>query len=51
MLDAYQDAAEHLLALDLPPAPNVVAMRRMWRRGGDGLRLAARIAEHWGLAG
>lgn len=49
-LDAYQDAAEHLLDLNLLPAPNVVAMRQMWRRGGDTQRLARRIAEQWEIS-
>lgn len=50
-LDAYATAAEHLLNLNLPPAPNIGAMRRLWRRGGAGQRLAVRIAERWELAG
>lgn len=50
-LDAYRAAAEHLLSLDLPPAPDVVAMRVMWRRGGASQRLAVLIAQRWELAG
>lgn len=46
-LDAYRDAAEHLLGLNLLPAPNAAAMRQMWRRGGDAQRLARHIAERW----
>lgn len=46
-LDGYQDAAQHLLDLDLLPGPNVVAMRRMWSQGGRAQRLAIRIADRW----
>ncbi len=49
-LDAYADAAEHLLTVGVTPAPNLPAMRRMWRRGGDELRLAVQIAQRWELA-
>lgn len=49
-LDAYADAAQHLMEQGLTPAPNPVAMRRMWRRGGDDLRRAVQIAERWELA-
>jgi hypothetical protein len=45
--DAYQDAAQHLMELDLSPGPDVVAMRRMWRRGGHSQRLAMEIADRW----
>ena len=50
MLDAYAEAAAHLVNIGLTPGPNIPAMRRMWRRGGDGFRLAVQIAERWGLA-
>jgi hypothetical protein len=46
-LDGYAEAAEHLLTHNLLPAPNVAAVRRMWRRGGQAQRLAVRIAESW----
>jgi hypothetical protein len=49
-LDAYAEAAEHLLNVGMLPAPNVPAMRRMWRRRGCGQRLAVHIAERWELA-
>jgi hypothetical protein len=49
-VDGYRDAAEHLLAQGLPPAPNLPAMRVMWRRGGTDQRLALRIAEVWEVA-
>ena len=50
-VNAYRAAAAHLLALDLPPAPNIAAMRILWRRGGAEQRLAVQIAERWELAG
>lgn len=43
----YELAARHLLDHGLTPAPNVPAMRVMWRHGGDQQRLAMRIAELW----
>ena len=46
-VDGYQDAAQHLLTEGLPPAPNVAALRRLWRRGGQDQRLARRVAELW----
>ena len=46
-VDGYRDAAEHLLAQGLTPAPNVAAMRAMWRRGGNDQRLAVRLSENW----
>lgn len=46
-VDGYRDAAEHLLASGLAPAPNLPAMRTMWKRGGNEQRLAMRIAELW----
>jgi hypothetical protein len=50
-LDAYQQAAEHLLDHGLLPAPNIPAMRRMWRRGGTGLKLVMHIAQRWEQSG
>lgn len=46
-VDGYRDACEHLLAEGLTPAPNVDALRVMWRRGGQEQRLAMRITELW----
>lgn len=45
--NGYEDAAEHLLRLGYVPAPNLHAMRRMWRQGGTARRLAMEIAERW----
>lgn len=47
VLDGYREAAQHLLALGLTPAPNLPAMRAMWRRGGEDRHLVGRIAELW----
>ncbi|OBB08921.1 hypothetical protein A5668_11945 [Mycolicibacterium fortuitum] len=49
-VDGYRDAAEHLLSQGLTPAPNLPAMRAMWKRGGDDQRLAMRIAQLWETA-
>lgn len=49
-IDGYRDAAQHLLAQGLTPAPNLPAMRGMWKRGGDDQRLAVRIAQRWEIA-
>jgi hypothetical protein len=49
-IDGYRDAARHLLAQGLTPAPNLPAMRGMWKRGGDDQRLAMRIAQLWEVA-
>lgn len=49
-IDGYRDAAKHLLAQGLAPAPNFPAMREMWKRGGDDQRLAVQIAQHWEVA-
>ncbi|MCV7237706.1 hypothetical protein [Mycolicibacterium celeriflavum] len=49
-VDGYRDAAQHLLDQGLTPAPNVLALRVMWRRGGDDQRLARRVAERWEVA-
>lgn len=46
-VDGYRDAALHLLAEGLLPAPNVEALRALWRRGGEDQQLARRIAEDW----
>jgi hypothetical protein len=39
-----------LLSEGLTPAPNVEAMRILWRRGGNDQRLAVRLAELWEVA-
>ncbi len=49
-LTGYRSAAIHLLDQGLTPAPNIEAMRILWRRGGDDQRLAARLAELWETA-
>ncbi|KAA1249805.1 hypothetical protein F0Q45_13045 [Mycobacterium simiae] len=49
-VDGYRDAAQHILDAGLTPAPNVRAMRVMWRRGGSEQRLAQRISEPWEVA-
>lgn len=46
-IDGYRDAAQHLLAHGLTPAPNVVAMRGLWGRGGTDRDLARTVAERW----
>lgn len=49
-VDGYRDAAEHLLAEGFTPAPNIAAMRMLWRRGGGDQRLARRLSELWEVA-
>ncbi|MGB0972040.1 MAG: hypothetical protein ACPGVG_13925 [Mycobacterium sp.] len=46
-INGYPEAAEHLLTLGLCPAPNLPALRAMWKRGGTNLRNASRIVEAW----
>jgi hypothetical protein len=46
----YEDAASHLLAAGLLPAPNVVALRSMWKAGGRSRRVAQIIAHSWEMA-
>ena len=48
--DGYHAAAQHLLAAGLLPAPNIPAMRLMWRRGAEQRRLSQLIAERWEVA-
>ncbi|MFZ0718128.1 hypothetical protein [Mycobacterium sp.] len=43
----YAAAASHLLELGLTPAPNVPAMRSMWKARGESQRVAWAIAERW----
>jgi hypothetical protein len=48
-LRGYEDAAVHLLSLGLTPAPNLPALREMWRAGAE-IRLVAQvISERWGF--
>lgn len=47
MVDGYRDAVLHLLAEGLLPAPNIEAMRELWRRGRDEQKLVRTIAERW----
>jgi hypothetical protein len=45
----YADAAAHLIELGLCPAPNVPALRAMWKAGGDNRYRAEFIAKTWEL--
>jgi hypothetical protein len=47
----YPAAAQHLLGCGLTPAPNLAALREMWRSGGEQRAAADLIADRWGLAG
>jgi hypothetical protein len=49
-VDAYRDTALTLLALGYTPAPNIPAMRVLWRRGGDDQRLVRKISQTWVVA-
>lgn len=46
----YCDAAQHLLERGMTPAPNVSAMREMWKRGGVERDLVQTIAERWDVS-
>jgi hypothetical protein len=46
-VDAYRAAALTLLALGYTPAPNIAAMRVLWRRRGFDRDLVQRISEQW----
>lgn len=46
----YPEAAAHLLSCGLTPAPNVAAVRSMWKVGGESRRIAQVIAERWECA-
>lgn len=50
-IDGYRDAAQHLMVQGLTPAPNLPAMRGLWRRGGADRDLVRGIAERWEVAG
>jgi hypothetical protein len=45
----YSAAAEHLTELGLLPAPDTLALRDMYRRGGHHRRVAEHIATAWEL--
>ena len=49
-IDGFRDAALHLLASGMTPAPNLDAMRALWRRGGAERDLVRAIAERWEIA-
>jgi hypothetical protein len=49
-LRAYECAASHLLAVGLTPAPDVPALRVMWKAGPESRRMAQIIADRWELA-
>jgi hypothetical protein len=46
----YVEAAHHLLNHGLTPAPNLPALRAMWKAGGAHRRAAQVIAERWEVA-
>lgn len=46
---SYEAAAAHLLELGLTPAPNLPALRAMWKTRGEGQRAAWAICERWDL--
>jgi hypothetical protein len=48
--DGYCAAAQHLIDLGLVPAPDLGAMRLMWRRDAEQRRLARYIASRWEVA-
>jgi hypothetical protein len=48
-LRGYPEAAAHLLDLGLTPAPNVPALRSMWKAGGHARQCALIIAAAWEL--
>lgn len=43
----YEPAARHLLALGLTPAPNVAAMREIWKANAESRRIVQIIVERW----
>jgi hypothetical protein len=48
--DGYYAAAQHLIAAGFLPAPNIPAMRLMWRRDDEQRELVRYIAERWEVA-
>lgn len=49
-VDGYRDAVEHLLSQGLAPAPDLRALRILWRRSGEDRRLAMCVTETWEVA-
>jgi hypothetical protein len=49
--DAYLAAVKHLQHCGLLAAPNIPAMRELWRRSDDDRELMNEIAARWELAG
>lgn len=49
-VDGYAAAVDHLNSCGLAAAPNIAAMRVMWRRGGDDRQLVRDIASRWGVS-
>jgi hypothetical protein len=49
-VEGYYATAQHLLAAGLLPAPNVPAMRILWRQDGEQRRVARLVAERWDVA-
>jgi hypothetical protein len=43
----YPEAAAHLLDCGLTPAPNLPAMRSMWKASPESRRVARIISERW----
>jgi hypothetical protein len=50
MATAYLHADQHLRALGLTPAPVLLEMQALWRRGTHDRELVTEIAEAWELA-
>jgi len=48
--DGYYAAAAHLIGMGLLPAPDLGAMRILWRRDTEQRNLARHIAERWAIA-
>lgn len=46
----YEDAAGNLLDHGLTPAPNLLALRSMWKASTDSRRVAQVIGERWELS-
>jgi hypothetical protein len=49
-VDAYHKTALLLLAEGYTPAPDIRAMRALWRRGGAARDVVRRISERWEIA-
>jgi hypothetical protein len=48
-VSGYEAAARHLLDHGLVAAPNLPALREMWKAGGESRRVAQVIFEWWDL--